>query len=106
MIVISYYDGYVLDALVQANDVLVLTNSTNPLDVPFQGRNRSTPRTDCIPWWISCNDSCILVCAPTLQINFRPPTLKPSFMLFIISTHKIMKRVLHIVLWEKSSITL
>ena len=44
MIVISYYDGYVLDAPVQANDVLVY-GSTNPLDVPFQGRNRGTPRT-------------------------------------------------------------
>jgi hypothetical protein len=39
MIVISYYDGYV-DAPVQADDCAGTTNSTNPLDVPFQGGNR------------------------------------------------------------------
>jgi hypothetical protein len=98
MIVISYYDGYVLDAPVQANDVLVLLIQQIILMFHSREEIEALQGPHCIPWWISCNDSCSLVYAPTLQINSRPPTLKPSFMLFIISTHKIMKRVLHIVL--------
>jgi hypothetical protein len=93
MIVISYYDGYVLDAPVQANDVLVLLIQQILLMFHSREEIEALQRQGCIPWWISCNDSCSLVCAPTLQINFRPPTLKPSFMLFIISTHKIMKSI-------------
>jgi len=106
MIVIPYYDGYVLDVPVQANDVLVLLIQQILLMFHSREEIEALQGPGCIPWWISCNDSCSLVCAPTLQINFRPPTLKPLFLLFIISTHKIMKRVLHIVLWEKSSTTL
>jgi hypothetical protein len=85
-----------IDAPVQADDCAGTTNSTNHLDVPFLGGNKALQEPRCIPWWISCNDSCSLVCAQTRQINSRPPTLKPSFILFIISAHKIMKRVLHI----------
>jgi hypothetical protein len=98
MIVIPYYDGYVLDVPVQANDVLVLLIQQILLMFHSREEIEALQGPGCIPWWISCNDSCSLVCAPTLQINFRPPTLKPLFLLFIISTHKIMKRVLHIVL--------
>jgi hypothetical protein len=79
MIVIPYYDGYVLDVPVQANDVLVLLIQQMLLMFHSREEIEALQGPGCIPWWISCNDSCSLVCAPTLQINFRPPTLKPLF---------------------------
>jgi hypothetical protein len=47
-----------IDAPVKADDCAGITNSTNPLDVPFQGGNKALQEPHCIPWWISCNDSC------------------------------------------------